>query len=70
MLIVGEVGWRMLCSPGLFDAVAVVPGAFDRAGQFRSLRDGKSLAVDVGVDGGEHVVPALRESPPCRWPPS
>ena len=48
---------------GPFNAVSVVPGAFDRAGQVRSRRDGRSLAVDVGVDGGEHLVPSLRGKP-------
>jgi hypothetical protein len=47
---------------GPFNAVAAVPSAFDRAGQIFPA-GWKEFGRDVGVDGGEHVVPALRGKP-------
>ena len=53
---------------GLFDAVAVVAGAFDRAGAgaFPALRD--QVHGDVSEVFGELVSPVMRgECPPFRW---
>jgi hypothetical protein len=53
---------------GFLDGVAVVPGAFDRAGATAvpALRVGS--VRDVGQHGGQGGVPVLRgERPPFRW---
>ena len=53
---------------GFLDRVAVVPGAFDRAGAtaVAALRVGPSR--DLGQDRGQDGVPVLRgKRPPFRW---
>jgi hypothetical protein len=52
----------------LFDAVAVVAGACDRAGAGPVPPFGVDLRGDVGQHVGQGVVAVLRgESPPYRW---
>lgn len=53
---------------GLFDAVAVVAGAFDRAWAGPVPPFGVDLRGDVGQHLGQGVVPVLRgKNPPYRW---
>lgn len=53
---------------GFLDAVAVVTGAFDRAGTGPVTPGWVGLAGDLGEDVGYGVVLVLRgKSPPCRW---
>jgi hypothetical protein len=51
MLMVAGPGWWMVVSPGFFDPVVVVSGAFDRAG----AGSVPSSWVGFAVDLGDHV---------------
>jgi len=50
-MTMGGLAWRTLVSPGFFDPVVVVSGAFDRAG----TGSVPSSWVGFAVDLGDHV---------------
>jgi hypothetical protein len=56
-------GWTVVACAGLagfLDAVAVVAGAFEGAGEGAVAPGGIDLAGDLGVDIGEGLSPVLR----------